>query len=85
MAAMLGFAIVFGISLTQTNPLSTSLIRGLIGALAFVIIHRWWMRKVFTELHHALYDKQRAEALEQEKQALAAAAAAAGTATPPPA
>lgn len=72
MAALVGFALVFGVSLLRENPLSTSLIRGLIGALAFVIIHRWWMRMVFTELHHSMYEKSQAEARAQEAAALAA-------------
>lgn len=76
MAALVGFVIVFALSLARENPLSTSLIRGLIGALAFVIIYRWWIRKVFTELHHSMYEQSQAEMRANEARAAEAQASA---------
>jgi len=81
-AGLSGFLIVFGWCFVTDQPLAQCLVHGLVAMFLFALVTKWWLRHVFVELHHSLYEKQMAQqqaafiATRETSDAAAAAAAA---------
>lgn len=60
-AGLSGFLIVFGWCFVTDQPLAQCLVHGLVAMFLFALVTKWWLRHVFTELHHSLYEKQMAQ------------------------
>lgn len=63
---MAGFLIVLAINLLNGNEIGVTLMRACIGALAFAIVGRWFMRGLFSEMHLAIWEQQQAAAAQAQ-------------------